>query len=351
MFQDLGLTGWTPQSAAVLLGLVLGLAFGFLAERSRFCLRRGLAGDSDERSSALGVWAIALAVAIAGTTAAGISGLIDLGQHRFLSGRLPLAAIVFGGLLFGAGMVLARGCASRLTVLSGTGNLRAMACLLVFAIMAHATTKGALSPARAWLGSFSVELGSPGSLAALPGGPAIWAAAIGGALLAFAFASRARLTELGFGAAIGALVPLGWLGTGLLLRDEFDPIPLESLAFTSAATEGLFWWVAGTAVAPTFSVGLLLGVVAGSFLSAAAGRRLSLVGFESGAPTGRYLAGASLMGVGGVLAGGCTVGAGLAGVSMLSIAAVIALAAMVAGAIATRILLAAQRPSLVLQAG
>jgi uncharacterized membrane protein YedE/YeeE len=57
------------------------------------------------------------------------------------------------------------------------------------------------------------------------------------------------------------------------------------------------------------------------------------------------------MGIGGVLAGGCTVGAGLAGISMLSIAAVIALAAMVAGAVATRLLLAVQRPALALQTG
>jgi hypothetical protein len=45
------------------------------------------------------------------------------------------------------------------------------------------------------------------------------------------------------------------------------------------------------------------------------------------------------------------VGAGLAGISMLSIAAVIALAAMVAGAVATRLLLAVQRPALALQTG
>ena len=43
------------------------------------------------------------------------------------------------------------------------------------------------------------------------------------------------------------------------------------------------------------------------------------------------------MGIGGVLAGGCTVGAGLAGVSMLSVAALLALAAIVAGALARRV--------------
>lgn len=47
---------------------------------------------------------------------------------------------------------------------------------------------------------------------------------------------------------------------------------------------------------------------------------------------GRYLSGGVLMGMGGVLAGGCTVGAGLSGVATLSTSAVIALLAIIAGA-------------------
>jgi uncharacterized membrane protein YedE/YeeE len=156
------------------------------------------------------------------------------------------------------------------------------------------------------------------------------------------------LRDLAFGAGIGLLVPLGWLGTGYLLRDEFAPIPLESLAFTSALSEGLFWWVAGTAVAPTFGVGFLGGVLGGAFLSALGGRRLGWSGFTAETPTGRYLAGGALMGLGGVLAGGCTVGAGLAGVSLLSVAAILALGATIAGAVCTRALLAdSQRPRVI----
>ncbi len=343
MFQELGLAGWTPQAAAVVLGIVLGLAFGGLAERSRFCLRRGLAGSIDERRSALGVWAMALAVAVIGTTSIVGLGLIEAQSHRFLAPQLPVAAIMIGGVLFGAGMVLARGCASRLTVLAGTGNLRALAVLIVFAVLAHATLKGALAPLRVWLGSFGVTVGSGASLSALPGGAPLVAAVLGAGLIAWAITSRARGRDLLMGGLIGALVPLGWLGTGYLLKDEFAPLPLETLAFTSAAAEGLFWWVAGTAVAPGFGVGLLGGVVVGSFLSAAAGGRLAWVGFGEDTPTGRYLAGGVLMGIGGVLAGGCTVGAGLAGVSLLSVSAVLALASIVAGGLVARSLLGAQR--------
>ncbi len=66
MFEVLGLEGWTPLAASVVFVLLIGGAFGVLAQRSRFCLRRGLVGPEAERSSALGTWLIALA--ITGTT-------------------------------------------------------------------------------------------------------------------------------------------------------------------------------------------------------------------------------------------------------------------------------------------
>lgn len=345
MFQELGLDGWTPQSASVVLGLLLGAAFGALAESSRFCLRRAVAGDATERGPALGVWLIALAVAIAGTAALLATGLVDVSQNRFLASRLPVAAIVTGGLMFGAGMILTRGCVSRLTVLAATGNLRAVAAFLVFAIFAHATLKGALAPVRTWFASFGIDAGQAVSLAALPGGIAVWATIIAGGLGLFAIGLRARWSDLVMGAGIGALVPLGWLGTGFLLHDEFAPISVETLAFTSAGSESLFWWIAGTAVAPAFGVGLLGGTLAGSALSSVISGRFGVVGFSERTPTARYLAGGALMGVGGVLAGGCTVGAGLGGVSLLSTAAILALASIVAGGLAARAILA-REPSM-----
>lgn len=323
----------SPKTAAVLLGAGLGLAFGLLAQRSRFCLRRGLVGDAAERPEALGTWLTALAVALAGTGLIVWLGLVDFQGHRLHAARLPLLAIVLGGLLFGAGMVLARGCASRLTVLAGSGNLRALTALIVFAAVAHAALKGALAPIRTGLGAATIDLGGYASLAALPGGPLAWAGALALALLVLAWRSGARPSVLAAGALIGALAPLGWVGTGYVLKDEFDPIALESLALTSAGAETLFWWIASTAIAPSFGVGFFGGVIAGSFLAALASGELRLEGFGDATPTGRYLAGGALMGLGGVLAGGCTVGAGLAGVATLSVAGILALLAIVAGAL------------------
>ncbi len=337
MFESFGFETLTAPQAAVWFALALGALFGLLAERTRFCLRRGLVAGPDRRQ-ALGVWLMALAVAVAGTQAAVATGWISFDAHRFFDAEMPVVAIALGGALFGAGMVLARGCASRLTVLAATGNLRALTVLLVFAVTAGALSRGALAPLRQALGGLTLDPGAV-SLAALPGGAMLWSVVLAGGALLVALRSGNSLRALAGGAAIGALVPLGWVGTGFVLYDDFDPIALQSLAFTGPWADSLFWSVAASAIPAGFGTGLVGGVLAGSFLSALAAGRLGWQSFGSVPETGRYLGGAVLMGAGGVLAGGCTVGAGLSGVPTLSLAAILALAAIVAGARATDALL------------
>ncbi len=335
MYQDLGFETLTAPQAAVWFGLAIGVAFGVLAEITRFCFRRAVAGDPGERAPAAGVWAVAAAAAILGTQVAIQAGWIDFSDHRYFAGDMPVAAILAGGLLFGAGMVLTRGCISRLTVLGASGNLRAVTVLLVFAIAAHATLKGVLAPVRTALGSVTVSLGDSVSLAALPGGGWFWAAALATLALLVAVRSGARPLHLGLAALLGLLIPAAWAGTGFVLYDEFDPVALQSLSFTAPAAETLFWTIASTSIPAGFGTGLLGGVLLGALVSSLIAGRFRWQSFSAPAETGRYAAGAVLMGVGGVLAGGCTVGT-LSGVAGLSVAALLALAAIAAGAVVTR---------------
>jgi uncharacterized protein len=325
MFESFGFESLTAPQAAVYFALALGLVFGVLAQITRFCFRRSIIGD--DRRQAAGVWLTALAVAVLGTQAAVAAGWIGFADHRFMAADLPVLAIVAGGLLFGAGMVLTRGCVSRLTVLTGSGNLRAALVLVVFAVVAHATLKGVLAPVRTTLGSVTLSLDST----ALPGNPLLWAGLIALAALAFALRSGNRVGTLVLAALIGALVPLGWVGTGYVLLDEFDPIAMESLSFTSAAADALFFTVASTSISATFGAALIGAVALGALLSSLARREFQWQSFSSPRETGRYMAGAALMGVGGVLAGGCTVGAGLSGIPTLSLAAILAIASIAAG--------------------
>ncbi len=330
MFAEFGFETLTAPQAAIFLGLALGAAFGILAEITRFCFRRALVGE--DRRSAAGVWLTAFATALLGTQAAVLTGLVSFDAHRFMAADLPVLAIAIGGLLFGAGMVLTRGCVSRLTVLTASGNLRGLFVLVLFAIVAHATLKGVLAPLRTSLGAVTVPLGETVSLATLPGGAALWTALLAVAALSFAVRSGTRPGVLGLAALLGLLVPAGWVGTGFVLFDDFDPIAMESLSFTAPWADTLFFTIASTSIPAGFGVGLVGGVLGGALVSALIAGRFQWQSFESPAQTGRYGAGAALMGVGGVLAGGCTVGAGLAGVPTLSVAALLALGAIAAGA-------------------
>ncbi|KKL59699.1 hypothetical protein LCGC14_2212690, partial [marine sediment metagenome] len=170
MLYELELLSLPPATAAIILGALLGVIFGICAQISRFCLRRGLVSGAADRPQALGVWLSALVVAIIGTQAFIAAGLIDFADHRFAQPSLAWLAIVIGGLTFGGGMVLTRGCISRLTVLSATGNLRAATVVVAFAVMAHATLKGVLAPLRTSLAAPTVDLGDAATAAGLPGG-------------------------------------------------------------------------------------------------------------------------------------------------------------------------------------
>ncbi len=331
MFETLGFEELTPLTASVVLGLALGGVYGGLAQRSALCLRRSMVGQWRYCLPALGAWTMALALAITGTRLAVATGLISFEAHRFLEPDLPVASVLLGGALFGAGMVLAGGCVSRLTVLAGTGNLRALIVLVVFAVTAHAAMKGALAPLRAAVGAASVDAGVASALTALPGGE-VWPLGLALGLALFALRSGAPASHLAMASAIGLLVPLGWVGTGFVLQDDFDPIPVQSLGFTGPMAGTLFWIVAATSVPAGFGTGLAAGVIAGSLVAALAAGEFRWQSLQGPRQTGRYLAGAVMMGVGGVLAGGCTVGAGLSGVSTASLAALLALAAMAASA-------------------
>lgn len=337
MFESLGFENLTPLTASLIFGLAVGGLFGIFAQLSRFCLRRALAGAEEERRSALAVWVVALATALVGTQLAVHAGLIDFSTHRFHNSDLPLTAVLIGGLLFGIGMVLTRGCISRMTVLTGSGNLRALSVLIIFAVISHAMLKGILSPIRTWLSQYTIDIGEYSSLAAVPGGRWAIVVVIIAVVALVVWRSTASVGSIVLGALIGALVPLTWVGTGWLLLDDFDPIAFESMSFTLPVSQSLFWLIASTAISPGFGVGLVLGVLGGSVITHVVRGEIQWQSFESPKQTGQYFLGASLMGMGGVLAGGCTVGAGLAGVSSLSLAAFLALAAIVAGSQLARV--------------
>ena len=84
-----------------------------------------------------------------------------------------------------------------------------------------------------------------------------------------------------------------------------------------------------------FDLGLVPGVFIGAGLSALLWREWKLEGFEGGQAMRRYIAGAMLMGFGGMLAGGCAVGAGVSGASVFTLTAFVTLGGMWGAAMLT----------------
>ena len=96
-----------------------------------------------------------------------------------------MSGAILGGMMFGAGMIMARGCASRLLVLSATGNLRALISGLIVTLVAQASLRGVLSPAREKISTlWMVDGGPTRDLLKLMGGGAPLGVALGAAWLA-----------------------------------------------------------------------------------------------------------------------------------------------------------------------
>ncbi len=312
-------------------GLTVGVLFGAFAQQSRFCLRAAaLEFSRSTPADRLPVWLLTFSAALIGTQVLVYLGEVQANEARQLASPQSVSGALLGGLMFGTGMVLARGCASRLLVLSATGNLRALLSGLVFAVVAQASLRGLLTPLREWIAGLwtTVDTGGNDLTAQLGLTPAITISfAVLWFLAGLFFAWRVRKSVWQLAAACGAglAIPFAWWFTSAMARQAFDPVQVEGVTFTGPSADTLMLVLSPPGTFLDFDIGLVPGVFLGSFLAAFFTRELKLQGFEGGRSMARYLIGATLMGFGGMLAGGCAVGAGITGASIFALTAWIAL--------------------------
>lgn len=338
-----GLIGrFGEAGASAALGLTIGVLFGFFAHRSRFCLRAAViefARGSHEGK--LTVWLFTFSSAVLLTQAFILAGWLDVSDARQLAARGSLSGAAIGGALFGAGMILARGCSSRLLVLAAQGNLRALLSGGVFAVTAQSALSGLLSPLRENISRWwTVDGGGARDVLSLTGLGHVGGLLFGALWLAAAlvWARRQRVRFWGwFGAlGVGVMVALAWLATYGLSRTAFDTVlPIQSLSFTGPAADTLMLVLSPPGQALKFDLGLVPGVFIGAAISALLWREWKLEGFQGGQSMRRYIAGAVLMGFGGMLAGGCAVGAGVSGAAVFTLTAFVTLCTMWAAAMLT----------------
>ena len=333
--------GWVSSFA----GLLIGLAFGACAQQSRFCMRAAVIESATwQIGERFFVWFLTFSTAILATQSLIAIGTLDVTEARQLSATGSLSGALIGGVLFGTGMILARGCSSRILVLSATGNLRALVTGLVLAVVAQASLRGILSPARQSLAElWTIPGGSARDLVAVLGGGDQTGLlfAIAGFGLAIAIAARKGIPRCGWGGgiSIGVVAALAWTITYKLSQQTFDPVPIKGISFVGPSADTLIGLINTPTLPLGFDLGLIPGVFAGSMIACIITGEFRLLGFEGGMPMIRYLTGGALMGFGGMLAGGCTVGAALTGSSVFSLTAWVAMLSMWVSGVVVHLLL------------
>jgi uncharacterized membrane protein YedE/YeeE len=333
----------SAANIVVLSGLLIGLVYGAVGLVSGFCMMSSLRGWWAEGDGRLvRTYALAMGVAVAATQLLAAAGLVDIGKSIYLQPSFSLPLMLFGGLLFGYGMVMSNGCGSRALVLLGRGNLRSFVVVLVLGIVAMMTLKGLIAPARIALVQASQTTAKVNSVPLLLSGLGLSevaarmmaASIISAVLILFAFASapfRQSPGQVVAGLVVGLLVAAGWFASGYLGADDFNPTPVVSLTFIAPIADSLQYVMLSTGSTLNFGIATVGGVFAGSLITALLTGRFHWEGYQSPRHMLRSAGGAALMGAGGVMAFGCSVGQGLTGFSTLALASFVAIAGIMAG--------------------
>lgn len=356
--QDIDITSLGQQ--VLWAGFALAMLFGALAQRTHFCTMGAVADIVNMGDWArMRMWVLAIGTAMLGFNAMVGLGWVEAGKSIYAAPRLLWLSYLFGGALFGFGMVLASGCGNKTLIRIGSGNLKSLVVFIVMGIAAFATMKGVTAVARvATVDRVFVDLPAgqdlPSLLAPLlgmgtPQAALLLGGLIGAALVLWSLAraeGRSADVLLG-GLGVGALVAAFWWVSGVFGHLAEHPQTLEeafigstnqrmeSLTFTAPVAYVLDWlmYFSDKSKVLTLAIVSTLGVIAGSTLYTLATRSFRWEGFRGIEDTANHLVGAVLMGIGGVTAMGCTVGQGLSGVSTLSLGSFIALAGIIAGAV------------------
>ena len=347
-------------------GFVIAFVFGAVANRTNFCTM-GAVSDVVNMGSwgRMRMWLLAIAVAILGTHALQLAGLIDITKSIYVQPNVRWLSYVVGGFLFGVGMTLGSGCGSKTLVRLGGGSLKSLVVFTFLGIAAYMTLKGLFAIWRTrWIDPVALDLSTSNvPRQDLPTVIATWtgaslatvevavALAVALALLVFVFKDRDFRTSFDHvlgGTVVGLVIVAGWYVTGHLgyaespetLENTFfgtNSRTIESLSFVAPVAytlELLMLW-SDKSLAPTFGIGAVAGIILGSFVYAVASKTFRWEGLAGAEDTVNHVIGGILMGFGGVLALGCTIGQGLTGFSTLAIGSILAFAAIVTGSALT----------------
>jgi len=322
---------------------VVGLMFGAIGQKTQFCfsgsIKDYLLTSSTKRASSV-VMAMIIAIGLSGFVSSYYG--LDFTTSAYFRSNINYVAIIFGGILFGIGMMISDGCSSRHLIKSAQGDTHSFVTLLFIAIFAYGTTKGILS------GLFLPIVNNQSLLALSQLVPNFQIniyllLGILVVLLLFLLGGKiARITKLYDGMIIGSLVALMWYLTGVIGSESMErTIPFGSLAFVYPTATSLDIFMNYQLVELKHGAILVVGVFVGAFLMSWVNPKYSF-GCTSnikGSKLKYRMLGGALMGTGGVLALGCTVGQGLSGLSSLAFSSFLAIVSILTSGYLTALVL------------
>ena len=339
---------------------LLSVIFGAIAQRTHFCTMGAISdvvnmGDWTRMRQ----WGMAIGVAMIGFAALVYSGQIDPSKTLYASTRWIWLSAIVGGGLFGFGMVLTSGCASKTLIRIGGGSLKSLMVFGVMGIAAFATLKGITAVVRVdtvdkvainfMAGTALPNLASTAFGIKIAMARLIFSVLLGGGLIVWALAGPdfRRADNLLAGIGIGAVIVAMWWVSGHLGYVAENPDTLqeaflgtnsgraEAFSFVAPAAYTLNWLIYFSDASNVLTVGIVsvFGMILGSAACALATGRFRWEGFGGTEDVANHLWGAVFMGVGGVTALGCTIGQGLSGISTLSATSFVAVASIISGAV------------------
>ena len=365
----------TIYNQYLLWAFVLALVLGAVASKTGFCTLGAVSdwvniGTKNRMRS----WFLAIAIAILGVGILEYTGSIDMmlttsndtSNPPYRSANFIWLRHLFGGLMFGIGMTLASGCGNKTLVRIGEGNMKSLVVLVVMGIAAWwmLFSNFGYNAFLQWMLPLGIDfslydipsqdlasvLSGFGGIESGPGFGLTVALVVALPLMAWALWAadfRADLELVSAGLIIGLIIVAAWYVTagpgGQALLDELefmDQRPFfagaQSLTFIGPAGHLMQYLSEGFArIYLTFGVATVAGVMAGSCLYTLIFRKLRLEWFVDWQDFARHFFGAILMGIGGVLALGCTFGQGITGMSTLALGSIVTLISIIAGSAAT----------------
>ena len=313
------------------LALAAGLALGYLLERGDFCFHSTLRGLVRRPPQLNLVRAYLLTLLIAVPL---VQGMIALGWITPWIAPWAWQANLVGGLIFGAGMVIAATCVTGIFYKLGHGMLGTLVALATWSIGDLLAWRGPLNPLRIALNENPVATnGMSTTLLNLLGSP------LGIGLLVLLLAAAALFlwrsprphqgdywSWLPLGIAVGLFTSLAWLlarAGGANYTFGTSRVPTMLVESLQSGETGNLWIPVA-----------LIALLPGAFVAA---RRAGTFWARGETPT-RYTqlaAGGLLMGVGAGISGGCNLGHSLVGVPLLSLGSMTTTLAMLLGVFLT----------------